>query len=315
MIFVLPTPRGSSLLCEEDEQIVVERRSIRRKRNGLVELLGELDVIGATPTQPLSDVGPGIDRQSAFEHFGLDRGQRLTLFEVEPAAQSLHARFACGLAEPGAVFEQFPDQLVKVLSIRLARDVTRRLQQAAALAQGAGQRLAPCARKEFAALEIVQHAETRWRIRLERKAMQKSLTEGVDGLYLQAAWRLDGARKKLSREVARRGVERRTCERSDLQVKRGVVENGPIGEQRVNARRHIRRGRLRVGEAENARGRNAFEQQPHDALRQNMRLSRARMRRDPGGKLGVGRARLRLLRRQRNGRRLMSRLRRRATIP
>ena len=75
----------------------------------------------------------------------------------------------------------------------------------------------------------------------------------------------------------------------------------PVGENGVNARRHIRRRRLGVGKAENARGRHALKQQPHDALRQHISLAGPRMRRDPGGNSRIGCARLRALRRGRDG--------------
>ena len=56
--------------------------------------------------------------------------------------------------------------------------------------------------------------------------------------------------------------------------------------------RHVGGGGLRVGEAEDLLGRGAAQQQPDHALRQHMRLARARIGGDPGGRRRVGRGAL-----------------------
>jgi len=107
-------------------------------------------------------------------------------------------------------------------------------------------------------------------------------------------------RRRIRESDDRGDVEPRARDHRNRLIQLRVIEQRPFGEQGVNARRHIRRCRLGVGEAENARGRHALKQQSHDALRQHISLAGPRMRRDPGGNSRIGCARLRVLRRGRD---------------
>jgi hypothetical protein len=56
-------------------------------------------------------------------------------------------------------------------------------------------------RDQLLDLALVEHREARRHVRLERHEMQEALAEGVDGLDLQAARRLDRAREQAAREA------------------------------------------------------------------------------------------------------------------
>ena len=54
---------------------------------------------------------------------------------------------------------------------------------------------------EFGRLALVEHGEARRHVRLERHKVQEALAEGVDGLDLEAAGRLDGAGEEPPRQL------------------------------------------------------------------------------------------------------------------
>ena len=110
---------------------------------------------------------------------------------------------------------------------------------------------------------------------------------------------------------------------ADFLVERVVVERGPAREPLEHAVRHVGRGRLGVGEAEDFRRIGAVEQQADHALRQHVGLAGAGVGRHPRRRRGIGRLVLRravtalgMLRGAFIPRPLRPRLRRRsATIP
>ena len=78
---------------------------------------------------------------------------------------------------------------------------------------------------------LVQHGEARGDIGLERKLVQQPRAEGVDGLHLQPARRLQRRGEQPARPRARFGARawRRSTALISL-VERGVVERRPVGQ-------------------------------------------------------------------------------------
>ena len=104
---------------------------------------------------------------------------------------------------------------------------------------------------------VLQHLEARRDVRLERKLMQQPRAEGVDGLHLQPARRLQRLRKQPARVRAPRGVGPAAPISAISLVERGVVERDPFGERVEHAVRHVGGRGLGEGEAEDLRRRRA----------------------------------------------------------
>ena len=98
---------------------------------------------------------------------------------------------------------------------------------------------------------LVEHLEARRDIGLERKLVQQPRAEGVDGLHLQPARRLQRRGEQPARPRAlrrRRGL--RPVDSAISLVERGVVERGPLRQRVEHAVRHVGGGRLGEGDAE-----------------------------------------------------------------
>ena len=139
-----------------------------------------------------------------------------------------------------------------------------------------------------APLVVVEDGKARRHAGLERKALQQPLAEGVDGLHLEAAGRLDGDGEQLAGALAllgRRGPVEQLLELArELRVGRGH----PFGQPREHALRHLGGGGLGVGERQDALGRRTGEQQAQHAHGQHVRLAGAGVGAHPRGGRGVG---------------------------
>ena len=121
-------------------------------------------------------------------------------------------------------------------------------------------------------------------VRLERKLMEDRLAEGVDGLDLQAARRLQRLGEQPARPAQLVGVRAVAFELLDLSATSSSSASAVhAGEVVVDALRHVGGSRARVGEAQDLRRVGALQQQPDDAPRQHMRLARAGIGRNPDG--------------------------------
>ena len=109
---------------------------------------------------------------------------------------------AHGRGQPLLLAQRPGEQLVEIAvggigHGRLERAGERRARRRGRLGQhlvgGLGQQLAP--------LVLVEDGEARRHAGLQRKALQQPLAEGVDGLHLEAAGRLDGDGKELPRPL------------------------------------------------------------------------------------------------------------------
>jgi len=119
----------------------------------------------------------------------------------------------------------------------------------------------------------VEHLEPRRHIGLERKLMQQTRAERVDGLHLESARGFEREREQLPRPCAhlRAGGDARRSQ--DDAVERGVVVRGPLRQRVEHPLRHVGGCRLGEGDAEDALGLGAFEQEPDHALRQHVGLA------------------------------------------
>ncbi len=82
-------------------------------------------------------------------------------------------------------------------------------------------------------------------------------------------------------------------QRGDPLAELGFGQRGEGGELLVDAARHLGRGGVGVGEAEDRAGRDAREQEPHHALREDVGLPCAGVGGDPDGRGRVARPALR----------------------
>ena len=139
---------------------------------------------------------------------------------------------------------------------------------------------------------LVEHLEAGRDVGLEREQVQQLGAEGVDGVDLQAARRLQRQREKLPRPAALLGVNALRAGFAHGFVERDVIEHGPCPQRVEHAVRHVGGGGLGEGDAEDAAGIDAGEQQPDHALRQHVGLAGAGVGGDPGRALRVRRVEL-----------------------
>ena len=112
--------------------------------------------------------------------------------------------------------------------------------------------------------------------------MQQPRTEGVDGLHLESARRLQRQREQSPGARAQRRVRRDVRDSANGGIERCVVERGPPAQLIEHAVRHIGGGGLGEGDAENLRRIDAVEQQADHALREHVGLAGAGIGGHPG---------------------------------
>ena len=140
-----------------------------------------------------------------------------------------------------------------------------------------------CARraKECSTHALVGDLEIGSNARLKRKAPQQRLAERVDGLDLEPVGHIEHGGEEAARAVERglRGFcPGQHLERSGERV---IVGDSPASEIARDSERHLGGGRAGEGEAEDALGRRAPQQQPQHAVRQHLGLARAGRGTDP----------------------------------
>jgi len=139
---------------------------------------------------------------------------------------------------------------------------------------------------------LIQDVEVRGDAGLERKALQQRLAEGVDGLDLHAAGRVEHAGKEPARRAPAILARRRVRQREQALVKLAVRHRRPPLQLRGDAVGHFRGRGLGEGQAEDARRRRSAQQQAEDAVRQHGRLAGAGGGIDPHRRLRIGGAAL-----------------------
>ena len=121
---------------------------------------------------------------------------------------------------------------------------------------------------------------------LQRKTPQDRGAEGVDRLEPQTARGLDCACEERARMIE---VERPRHPEVRQSAPQGeVVEHRPFAEAREEAVLHLGRGGLGVGQAQHVLRVHALQQQPRHAVRQDARLARAGIGREPRRGARVG---------------------------
>ena len=118
----------------------------------------------------------------------------------------------------------------------------------------------------------------------QRELVQHRFAEGVDGLDLQPARRL----QRLGETAFALGAawRRSGCRPSSSTMRLRqlfVAEHRPLRQAGEDAVRHVGGGGARIGQAEDLRRVGALQQQADDALRQHMRLARPGIGRHPDG--------------------------------
>ena len=199
-----------------------------------------------------------------------DEAAQIITAADDGAQQRLEARFTADVQNVGEGFGQF-----RLVAAGRARD-----HRAARLGDERRFHL------------VVEKLEMPGDVRFERKLVQDRFAEGVDGLDLQAAWRLKRLREEPPRANQPLARGRAPVEVADLRRERRIVQRGPRTQRLEDAVRHVRRRRSRIGEAQDARRVGAVQQQPDHTLRQDVRLARAGIGGHPGRILRVRCARL-----------------------
>jgi len=135
---------------------------------------------------------------------------------------------------------------------------------------------------------LVEHVESRGDARFEREALQQCLAEGVDGEDVDAARRVEHAGEQAACQRPLLWRRRLLGQLLDILVERGVVGHRPAAELSRETIAHLRRGSLGEGEAKDALGPRARQQQPGHPIGQHLGLARAGVGHDPGRLAGQG---------------------------
>ena len=141
---------------------------------------------------------------------------------------------------------------------------------------------------------LVHQLEMRRQARLQRKAAQQGLAEAVDGLDFQPAAGLQHPGEQTAGVDDLPRLRLASKDVAQLEKQLFVFLGGPVAETLVQAVRHLRCRRAGEGQAEDAFGRGAVQQQAQQALDQHMGLAGAGGSGDPDRGLRIGRVALQL---------------------
>ncbi len=258
---------------------------------GRAKFRAELQIVDRADLERLR---PGLAMPPAYvvaEHLGFDAGGRLPVCEAKPASQ--RRREGPGVVEGYKSFGEAQCLLQQIVESEGAGVAGHAFQRFPDRRVSGGRN--PLVSRLFhvrTGLAPVDHSEMRRDIRLEREEPQKPFAERVKGLDPQAPRRLDRACEQLSGKYEILRSRFHGAGLDDRGGERLVAEARPLRERVEDARRHVGRGRLGEGQAENLSGRRAGEQETQHPLGQDMRLATARICRHPGGRLWIRRLRL-----------------------
>ena len=177
-----------------------------------------------------------------------ERAGKIFIFDRLQAVLSDRARrLASVRRSPGARRRRARPTRVTRSRLRMVSAITSLKVRSAADGNGAGERLAERTVGVGGAFEhdverqvvehlrggcLIQHLEARGDVGLERKLMQQPRAEGVDGLHLEPARRLQRVGEQPPRPRALACIGALAGARLDFLVERGVVERRPLGERR-----------------------------------------------------------------------------------
>ncbi len=200
---------------------------------------------------------------------------------LEPARLLDRAR------EPPALARDLGHERMEAVFVEMAgHHGERRGELVVVAAPRMGQHLVARRLHELGGAALVHHLEMRREPRLERKAPQYRLAEGVDGLDLEPAGRVDHAGEEPPGALQQIALRRHAGEPGQVGGEPRVRHRRPVAEAECDAVRHLRRRRLGEGEAQDAGRRRAGEQEAQHAAGEHGRLAGAGRGRDPDRRLG-----------------------------
>ena len=187
-----------------------------------------------------------------------------------------------------AVVDEVAHQIAEAVLAGVAGDLRQRRGQVG-IAGGPDDGLVLRGGEQVGGVAFAQHVEVRRDTGLHREAAQHGFAKRVDGHDAQAAGGIDDAGEQLSGDGAqRRGNRHAAGDGRQVLVEGAIVGGGP-GTQRVaDPDAHFRRRGLGEGQAQNAQGVGAAQQQAEEAVDQYLGLAGAGGRADPYTRLRVG---------------------------
>ena len=227
-------------LRQIDVEVIRRRRFKIAARRSQLQPRGGFFLVGAALRQPLRKRQPFAARHAALgdlaPHAFKARAARQAEALGERGAQAGGRwKLAHSLQDRRPLLWRLLQQLIEFVPRSLSRKrrevlrqrlVRRRRRKACAARRAQKRRL----------LRALGLLKSRWHIGLKRKQMQHARAEGVDGLYLQPARRLDRSRKQHARQAQRFGVGARMAGLADRNAQRRVVERSPFRQGVKNAR-------------------------------------------------------------------------------
>ena len=277
-------PRGLECLCREID------------RQNPVEGVGEIPVRFAAAFEPGGDGGDGfaLALQAVAEIAHHRIGPFATVAAVKPA-QGMEQRAVFRRASADRGFEPPPvhteggiQHLLQLLFTGLGNDgVDGARQQKIVLGmfQYEGLRqLHQMLRRLF-----VQNREAGGDRRLQWKTRQQILAEGVNGLDFQAARRFQRLRKQCAGPRQFFAAVGARPDLADFFTQRVIGHQSPGAKLVEQPRRHFRRRRLGIGQAQNAFGPRPGQQQPRHPVGKGIGFAGARIGGDPGRAVRIGR--------------------------
>ena len=270
-------------LRHEDAFIQAQRISALSRCLRVAQGVGDLDVIRRARGDQRGKTGHVPGQQAILEESPIDLIDRLRRLNAQAGGEQAGVNVAALVTfEPRRLREQLllaqrlVDEGTKAADAGLGGElVQRRAERSDAVMDGARQRVEARGGEQLGSLLILDHLETRRDIRFEGKQMQQLFAEGVNGLDLQPARCFHRARKQPPGEGQAGGFDLRLASRKDCSAQLVVAEPRPFRQFAKHADRHVRGRRLGEGQAQDARGRHAIEQQADHALCQHMRLARS----------------------------------------
>ena len=190
-----------------------------------------------------------------------------------------------GLDPPQQVVEGLPVQGDGEMGIGPAHGVVR-------MGQGVARQLLARGKGQFGRGDVVQHLKARIDAGLHRKAPQQLFAEGMQGLDLQPARRLQRAGEQAAR--ARQVVGSEGVGGRGVKLRKGagqlrIVHHRPFAKAGKQPALHLRGGGLGVGDAQDLGRLRALQQQPRHPVDQGRGLARAGIGHDEDRGPGVGR--------------------------
>ncbi len=210
--------------------------------------------------------------------FSQDGLARLLRADAELAAQrSADRRHLGALDQPleaRAAAEQLFHQVVEA-ALQHARDhgVERLAQRRVAGGAGGVQHLVARLAQQGGGISLLDQAEMRRDLRLQREAPQQRLAEGMDGHDLHAARRVEHPREQPPCNRHQGFRVRSARQFANLAPQVVMRAGGPLRETLGHAVGHLRRRRLGEGEAEDLGRRHVAEQQAQHAVAQHLGLA------------------------------------------